>query len=233
MTKPIERQIARELRRNGLPYKRIAATLGVSVGSVHLWTRDIELTEDQKALNLRGPRGPQNPEVVRRRAEAWAAKWRALREVCQDEGRRTARGLDPLHLAGCMLYWAEGAKARNSIQFANSDPRMVALFKRFLTDALKVPPEKILFSVNVYTNNGMSLREIERYWLELLDLPRENARKHMTNHMPTSSSGRAKNKLPYGVCSLRIHNTWMLQHIYGAIQEYVGFDEPAWLDGAY
>jgi hypothetical protein len=26
--------------------------------------------------------------------------------------------------------------------------------------------------------------------------------------MPTSSSGRAKNKLPYGVCMLRVHNSW-------------------------
>ena len=51
----------------------------------------------------------------------------------------------------------------------------------------------------------------------------------MLNHRPTSSSGRAKNKRPYGVCALRVHNTWMLQHIYGAIQEYGGFDEPAWL----
>ena len=132
-----------------------------------------------------------------------------------------------------MLYWAEGAKARNSIQFTNSDPHMVALFRRFLTEALNVQPETILVSINVYTNNGMSLAEIERYWLDLLDLPAENARKHMTNHMPTSSSGRAKNKLPYGVCTLRVHNTWMLQHIYGAIQEYGGFDEPAWLDCSY
>jgi len=217
MTKPVERTLARELRRSGLPYKRIAAKLGVSAGSVHLWTRDIELTEEQRALNLRGPRGPQNPEVVRRRAKSWAAKCRALRQVCQDEGRSTARRVDRLHLAGCMLYWAEGAKARNSIQFANSDPRMVALFKRFLTDALRVPPATILFSVNVYTNNGMSLAEIERYWLDVLELPPENARKHITNHMPTSSSGRAKHRLPYGVCTLRVHNTWMLQHIYGAI----------------
>jgi hypothetical protein len=233
MTKPVERELAREMRRAGLPYKRIAANLGVSVASVHLWARDIELTDEQKAFNLRGPRGPQNPEHVRRRAESWAAKCRDLRRVCQDEGRSTAREGNALHQAGCMLYWAEGAKSRNTIQFANSDPRMVALFRRFLTDALSIPRESILFSINVYTNNGMSLREIELYWLDVLDLPQANARKHMTNHMPTSSSGRAKNKLPYGVCTLRIHNTWMLQHIYGAIQEYAGFEEPAWLDGAY
>jgi hypothetical protein len=132
-----------------------------------------------------------------------------------------------------MLYWAEGAKGRNSIQFSNSDPHMVVLFQRFLTTTLGIPREQVLFSINVYTNNGMTLEEIERHWLDLLGLPAANARKHMTNHMPKSSSGRAKNKLPYGVCTLRIHNTWMLQHIYGAIQEYAGFEEPSWLDGAY
>jgi hypothetical protein len=35
---------------------------------------------------------------------------------------------------------------------------------------------------------------------------------------------------PYnGVCTLRVHNTWMLQHIDGAIQEDAGFEEPSWL----
>jgi hypothetical protein len=47
--------------------------------------------------------------------------------------------------------------------------------------------------------------------------------------MPTSSSGRAKNKLPYGVCTVVVHSTSVAQHIYGAIQEYAGFEEPAWL----
>ena len=84
-------------------------------------------------------------------------------------------------------------------------------------------------SLNVYTSNGLSVDEIERYWLDLLDLPAASLRKHTLNHLPTSSSGRAKNKLPYGVCTLRVHNTWMLQHIYGAIQEYGAFDEPGWL----
>lgn len=51
----------------------------------------------------------------------------------------------------------------------------------------------------------------------------------MLNHTPTSSSGRARKKLPYGVCTLTVCSTRLVQHIYGAIQEYGGFDEPAWL----
>jgi transposase-like protein len=229
MTKLDEQQIARELRRAGMPYKRIASRIGVSASSVHGWTKDIELTAEQRAFNLCGPSGPQNPELVRRRAESWAAKCRASRLASQEDGRRAAREGNPLHHAGCMLYWAEGSKGRHAIDFTNSDPRMLVLFRRFLTDAMAIERDEILLTINVYTNNGLTIEDIERYWLELLVLPATSPRKHMTNHMPTSSSGRARNKLPYGVCTLRVHSTWMLQHIYGAIQEYAGFEEPAWL----
>jgi len=128
-----------------------------------------------------------------------------------------------------MLYWAEGAKTQCAIEFTNSDARMVLLFRRFMTDSLGIETRSILMSLNVYTNNGLTVEEIESFWLKLLALPRSSLRKHTLNHTPTSSSGRANNKLPYGVCRLRVHNTWMLHHIYGAIQEYGGFDEPAWL----
>jgi hypothetical protein len=230
MTKLAEHALARELRRAGMPYKRIASRIGVSPASVHAWTKDIELTEEQKSLNLRGPRGPQNAEWIRRRAETWAARCRAARLASQEDGRRAAREEDHLHQAGCMLFWAEGAKRRNTIQFTNSDPHMLAFFRRFLVEAMAIECDEISMSINVYTNNGITIEEIERYWLDLLRLPRTSVRKHMLNHMPTSSSGQAKNKLPYGVVTLNVHSTWMVQHIYGAIQEYAGFDEPAWLD---
>lgn len=233
MAKPHERELARELRRAGISYKRIAARLDVSPSSVHAWTKDIELTAEQKAANLRGPRGPQNPALVRRRAEAWAARCRGLRAASQKEGRLAARKGDALHLADCMLYWAEGGKARNAIRFTNSDPHMLRFFRTFLVDALRIQPEDIQLSINVYTNNGMSIEEIEHYWLEWLALPKSCARGHMLDHMPTSSSGRAKSKLPYGVVRLSVHRTSMVQHIYGAIQEYGGFDEPRWLDCSY
>lgn len=224
-----ERHAARVLRAAGKPYKLIAAELGVSVNSAYRWTSDIELTPEQTRANLRGPSGPLNPDRVQRAARRWAARCRAWRAACQADGRATARGGDPLHLAGCMLYWAEGAKGRNAIQFTNSDPHMLVLFRRFLAEALGVDRDRICLKINVYTGNGLTIAQIERYWLDLLDLPDSSVRKHAINQKPTSSSGRAKNKLPYGVCTLSVHNTWMLQHIYGAIQEYSSFNEPAWL----
>jgi hypothetical protein len=204
--------------------------LKISPATALAWTRDIQLTPEQEARNRRGPTGPQNPAAQRKRAAAWAARCRARRAEFQQEGRRRARDGDLLHQAGCMLYWAEGAKSRNCAKFANSDPGMTLLYRRFLTDALRVDRGEIRLSINAYTNNGLSIEEIERFWLDLLDLPRDSVRKHALNHFPTSSSGRAKTRLRYGVCFLIVHRTWVVQHIYGAIQEYAGFDEPRWLD---
>lgn len=131
-----------------------------------------------------------------------------------------------------MLYWAEGAKERNVVKFANSDPAMVRFFASFLTVCFDVPAPDFRLRLNVYTNNGLAMAEIENYWLQALKLPRTCLRGHTLNSYPTSSSGKKRNKLPYGVCFLTVaKSTHIVQHIYGAIQEYAGFEEPRWLDG--
>lgn len=215
-----------------MPYKRIAAQLGVSASSVHSWTKDIELSEEQHRRNLRGPGGPVYPEAVAARARAWADRNRRRRAGFQNQGRAHARAAQPLHMAGCMLYWAEGAKARNTAALANSDVHVLRFFWRFLRECFGLAADDVVVSINVYTTNGLSIHHIERYWLDALDLPRSCCRKHLLNHTPTSSSGKKRHKLPYGVCTLRVkRSTWLVQHIYGAIQEYGDFEEPRWLDG--
>ncbi|MGH2982202.1 MAG: hypothetical protein ACRDKV_09210 [Solirubrobacterales bacterium] len=203
--------------------KEIAARLGVSPGSVHLWTVDIQIAPEHSARNRR--------VGAKLRGENWKELNRQRRLAYQREGRSRARQGDALHEAGCMLYWAEGSKKRNTVAFSNSDLHMVCFFKRFLTQCFEFKPASLTLRLNVYTGNGLSVRAIEDYWLRALKLPRTCLRGHTLNHMPTSSSGRKKNRLPYGVCTLRLNDTGIVQHIYGAIQEYAGFEEPRWLDG--
>jgi hypothetical protein len=224
MTKPAERAEARRLRRElGMPMKRIAVQLGVSLSSVSLWVRDVELRPEDRERNRR--------QEYSQRATTWSDLNRAKREGYQAQGRARAKEGHALHEAGCMLYWAEGSKDRNSVCFANSDLAMVKFFLRFLGTCLDVPRERLTLSLNVYTGNGLTLAEIERRWLTELGLPESCLRTHIVNHFPTSSSGRRGNKLPYGVCSIKLFSTRIVQHIYGAIQEYAGFEEPRWLDG--
>jgi transcriptional regulator with XRE-family HTH domain len=221
-----ERKEARRLRREaGMSMKAIARQLEVSVSSVSLWTRDIELTPEQIAVLA-----AQNHRFDRQRRgqAARGQSARIKRLISQLQGRAMARCGDPLHQAGCMLYWAEGTKSRNNVIFVNSDPHMLRFFKRFLRSCYAVPADRLIFSVNCYVNNGFSLTEIERYWLEALELSAACLRKATVNNPPRASKQQRRN-LPYGTGRLVVHSTAIVQSIYGAIQEYAGCDEPAWL----
>jgi transcriptional regulator with XRE-family HTH domain len=124
-----ERELARRLRREeGASIKEIARRVGVAKSSVSRWVRDIHLTPEQHAeLGLR------NVAYNRQMSGTWkqAANRRAERVAHQQHGRGLARLGDPLLITGCMLYWAEGGKERNRVEFTNSDPQIV----RFLSDS--------------------------------------------------------------------------------------------------
>jgi transcriptional regulator with XRE-family HTH domain len=215
---------ARRLREElGLSIKDIAARLDVSVASAHAWTRGIVLTPDQRKRI--------DAAASDRRSVAWVEYNRERRRRFQAAGREQAREGEQLHQAGCMLYWAEGWKSRGGLAFCNADRAMVGLFWRFLDSYFEFDHERVRVRLNVYLNNGLTLDEIESWWNEALGLPSTCFRNHVINHFPTSSSGRRQGRLPHGVCTIRLSSTAIVQHIFGAIQEYAGFDEPRWLDG--
>lgn len=226
-----EKEEARRLRRNGKSLNEIVREVGVSKGSVSRWVRDIGLTEEQEvALKERNPCEPRHGVKARKKASAaWRRRWMQVRLGYQKEGRDRAskNGLD-LYLAGCMLYWAEGTKNRNQVRFSNCDPNMVFLFVRFLRECLTVESEKFKLSVNCYTGNGKSVEEIEDYWLDLLVLKRGNLNKTFVDH--DGRGGRGKTKHVFGCCTVAVYSSELVQQIYGAIQEYAGFDCDSFLD---
>jgi transcriptional regulator with XRE-family HTH domain len=225
--KPVEREAARRLRREeGLALRVIAARLGVAVSSVSVWTRDIELTEAQHE-RLRDANPVYNQQL--RGHAGRSASARAARLAAQAHGRAIARQGSPEHLAGCMLHWAEGSNTRNSVVFTNSDPEMLRAYLRFLRGACEVADERICLSINCHLNNGLSLAEIEAWWLEQLGLS-ASALRAATVNRPSRASRWGRNVLMYGTARLCVHSTFLIQSIYGAIQEYAGFDRLEWLD---
>jgi transposase-like protein len=216
-----ERIEARRLRREeGESIKRIARRLNVSISSVSLWVRDIELSADQRAALRNKVSGGWTANAIaarRRRSESQAA------------GRRLARRNDTLFVAGCMLFWAEGSRERNAVIFTNSDPAMVSYFARFLRECFAVPDERMRITCNLFADHLEHQREIEEFWLAATGLPRFQLSKSIVNVYSKHSQKKRRNKLPYGTCRLVVCDTAVVQSIYGAIQEYAGFDRPAWL----
>jgi hypothetical protein len=225
MTKPVERAKARELRLGGMSIKDIAAQLGVTKSSVSVWVRDIQLTVEQQTT-LHDKYHHYSAKLKGSQANYQKGIQRRLQY--QNEGRVKAREGDPLHLAGCMLYWAEGTKSRTNLILVNSDPDMLVFFVRFLRVSLGIADQDIRLFVNCYDNNGLSVAEIENKWIVLLGLTRTNLRKTTVNRQPASSKQNGR-KLLYGVCAVVVYQMSVVQRVFGAIQEYVGIDKPEWL----
>jgi hypothetical protein len=84
-------------------------------------------------------------------------------------------------------------------------------------------------SCNLFADHKERQQEIEDFWLAELGLTRTNLRKSTVNHYAKYSQKKRRNKLPYGTCRLCVYDTQLTQHIYGAIQEYGGFERNEWL----
>jgi transcriptional regulator with XRE-family HTH domain len=222
-----EQQEARRMRRDeGLSLNEIAARLQVSKSSASSWVRDIVLTEPQVAQLT-----AQNPLYNRQllSSQLSRARSRIVRVGYQTAGRQRARQGDPLHMAGCMLYWAEGSKSRCDVGFTNSDPEMVAFFVRFLEHCYCVQKHEIAVYINCFDAQEL-VSGIEDFWLARLGLPRTQLRKTTVNYFSSYSQKKRISKLRYGTCRVNVHRTEIVQNIYGAIQEYAGFQCEKWLD---
>ena len=151
------------------------------------------------------------------------------RRAFQEAGRRRRAEWSELHVAGCMLYWAEGSKDKNSVQFVNSDPAMVRYFATFLRRCYEVPDDAFRIDCNLFADHVERQREIEQFWLDTLELPATCLRKSTVNVYSKYSQKKRKNRLPYGTVRVCVHSTELVQQINGAIQEYGGFARPEWL----
>jgi hypothetical protein len=153
-----ERAKARELRAAGWTMPDIAAELGVSRGSVSAWTRDIEVVVHRRA----SPRAPNR--LQRAKAAEVEAGLAAGRQRIGELSDRD------LLVAGTALYAGEGAKTDGSVRFANSDPRMVAMFCTWLRTCFSIDEARL--RVRLYLHEGLDLDAAESFWAELTGIPR-------------------------------------------------------------
>ena len=132
---------------------------------------------------------------------------------------------NPKFAIGIALYWAEGAKNKNRLYFANSDSNMHLLFIRFLRQEMDVSDDDITIYIHCHTADQNEILVIEDYWVSLLNLSRSNLRTTYTK----KGSQIQHSILKHGVCGVNVSNVKIVQHIFGAIQEYGGFDNLDWL----
>jgi len=172
MSKSVQKIEARKLRSKGKSIKKIAKQLSVSVGSVSLWCRDVELSPGQKKTlysNAKNPYYEGRGVYLRALKKKTDAKIKRLEKIGINKiGKLNKR---ELFIAGAALYWAEGFKKDSQVGLASLDPEMIKFFIRWLRVCFGYQTKDFMFRVTVNISHRSRIIEIEKHWSEELKIP--------------------------------------------------------------
>ncbi len=122
---------------------------------------------------------------------------------------------EDLKLAAVMLYWAEGYKVGKTIDFTNSDPDMVIIFRRFLREICRVDESRIRASLYCY--EGQDIESLHVFWSELLGIPRSQ---FIKPYIKAAAPGPRGPRMIHGLVHVRYCDTKLLTQILRWIDEY-------------
>lgn len=211
-----------EFRKNGCGLEDIANRLCVAKSTISLWVRHIQLNEYQKKCLMGCEPGKISP-ARQKAVEANRKKYANLRNSARQQGYDEALG-DPTHVAGCMLYWAEGTKSINKVEFSNTDASMQKKFKEFL-EHLGARSEKIKFYTRVHnTEENGTHEECKTFWAEKLNISKSQIKVY--DAKDARGDSKTKSRYPFGVGRLEVHDYTIIQRIYGGIERYIGEEIP-------
>ncbi len=207
----------RKLRRKGHTFREILESLPfLSKSTVSNWVKDIKLTSAQKKRilenQLKGRVGLMNYNKQKHQ-EATKRAQRVISEAKREIGKLTKRDL---LIAGTALYWAEGSKRqKGAIDFANSNPKVIALMMRFFREICRVPENKLKCRLTLHP--GISKREAKKFWSKVTNLSFTQFTKPYTKP-PKSSMGKMHNILYHGTCQIRFGDIQVFHKIQGFIK---------------
>ncbi len=119
-----------------------------------------------------------------------------------------------LYGMGIGLYWGEGTKANKyAVRLGNSDPLLLQVFMKFLTDLFAVNKSALRFGLQLFSD--IDPAEALQYWTSKLGI---NASQFYKPHItPSGSLGTYKKKSRYGVVTIYYHNKKLRDIIVGQL----------------
>ncbi|MCW1888770.1 MAG: hypothetical protein KIH67_004445 [Candidatus Moranbacteria bacterium] len=112
-----------------------------------------------------------------------------------------------LFIAGLMLYYGEGAKTGNTIDFANSDPKLLKAFLSFLRVICTIDESKLRFYLYCFSDQDAS--QLISFWGKYLCVSKTQFTKPYVR--PAIRSG--KRKMVYGLLHIRYSDKRLLQEV--------------------
>ena len=166
--------LAVKLRKNGYSYGYISQQTNKSKSTISQWLKNIKL--NQKEINNIKEKAKQNKKISSQILHKNAIErsknsydWASL--VVNQHKFDTF----DYQLICSLLYWGEGSKTGNRVEFTNSDPKMIKMFIKSLTLGFNVDINKIKANLHLHEHHSES-KQI-KYWSETIKIPIDNFNK--------------------------------------------------------
>ncbi len=144
----ILRQKALDLRKQGYSFNEMSRLLNVAKSTVSSWTRSEPLDEEAK-LRIKdlGDKGRAKAKETIGHKQSLILK--GIKDKC---GALIDKkyGQDEYKLFLALLYWGEGSKTGNKLNFMNSDPDMVKMYLFLFRKSFIVKEEKFRARIHLH-----------------------------------------------------------------------------------
>jgi hypothetical protein len=182
LTEEVKSEI-KKLRSQGWSLPELRRKFGIGNGTVMRYIQGVEILPEYKDFWLQKRKSSVNRKVL---AENKAYN-KALKTITSLKDKER-------ELILASLYWGEGGKG--DFNLTNTDPDLIRVFVKGLTEIYNIPVSKIRLSLRLYED--LDRDKCIDYWSQITGVPKENYRS--VNVLV----GKKLGKLMYGMCRLRI-----------------------------
>lgn len=204
--KTLHKEKAVKLRKQGNSYSDILKVVPVAKSTLSMWLRDVGLSR------------PQQQQLTAKKLAAAKRGGAARRKTREDETKKIYNIAEEqvskitkrdLWLIGTALYWAEGSKQKehspgSGVKFSNSDPKMVALFLRYVRETLRIPSERIDIEINIHEDSKNSVEVAREYWARATGFSKEKLKKVYFKKNKRKNYRKNTGDLYYGLVRVNI-----------------------------
>ncbi|MFZ2310366.1 MAG: hypothetical protein WAW11_02375 [Patescibacteria group bacterium] len=199
------KQQARELRTHGYSFREISERFNIAKSTAGLWCRqEIVTAEGLKRLKKLGDDGRLRSKETHHRKSL-----DLLSKIDKNCGALVNKNYDlndyKLFLA--LLYWGEGAKTRNSVDFINSDPEMIKVYLWLFRNSFILIEDK--FRARIHLHNYHNQEEMIDYWSKVTGIPKNHFSIYNKPHTGINKKPGYK-----GCLSIRYGDSRMLKEVF-------------------
>lgn len=205
MVKKSQKQLAIQLRKQGLTYSEILKKVPVAKSTLSLWLRSVGLTKRQKQRITKKRRQAQLKGAMARKRQRINLEKKIIRRARSEIGSLTKRDL---FILGTALYWAEGSKQTDTrrsqgVIFSNSDSQMICLFLTWLKEICGIREKDIIFELYIHQSQNSDL--CKRYWIKKLGISQTKLNRiYLKKHIPLKGKNYRKN---YGLIRIIVRRS--------------------------